>query len=235
MENTASVFRNEIKYLIDLAKANMIQSKLDKLLERDEHSTNSSYIVRSLYFDSINDIDYKTKLAGTEVRKKIRLRVYDEKAERCKLEIKQKNGDLQHKVSVWITKEDAVRLSECDYSVLTKYFDSSDSAAYIFSVMTLGCYKPVVLIEYDRIAYTYPLYNTRITIDMNVRCSESNLSLFSKMPMYFILQDNRYILEVKYNSKLMNFISDILKKYQITQCSISKYCIGRKVYTDFNF
>lgn len=87
-----------------------------------------------------------------------------------------------------------------------------------------------MLIEYDRIAYIFLLYNTRLMIDMNIRSSESNLDLFSENPMYIMVQNNVHVLEVKYNEKLTKFISDVLKQYNLTQCSVSKYCMGRKIF-----
>lgn len=230
-----SVFRNENKYLISHIDSLSIGEKLDKMLMRDSHSKTEGYIVRSLYFDSINNLDYRTKLAGTEKRKKIRIRIYSPNTTECKLELKQKDGDLQHKISVWISNDDALELSKMNYSVLIKYFCESQAATVIYTTMALGCYRPVVLVEYDRIAYTYPLYNTRITIDMNIRSSESNLDLFSQNPLYTVLMDEQNVLEIKYNQKLVRFISDILQPYHLTRCSVSKYCLGREVFAYFDF
>lgn len=235
MMETLSVFRSENKFLITKFDALSMQKKFDKLLTRDKNSGQSSYMVRSLYFDSVNNIDYMTKLAGTELRKKIRIRTYSSDAERCKLEVKQKNGELQHKVSIWITREDAEELGSCNYSVLTKYFDDMPAAIYIYSLMVRGCYRPVVLVEYDRLAYTFPLFDTRLTFDMNIRSNEGKLELFSNKPIYHVLTTDRIVLEVKYNGKLVKFISDVLKQYHLTKCAISKYCLGRKVFCDINF
>ena len=234
-ETALSVFRNEKKYLVPYRIAMLIQRKFDEILARDAHARTSGYAVRSLYFDSINNIDYRTKLAGVEKRKKIRLRLYSPSAEKCKLELKEKDGDLQHKISLWISREDAQELMKIKYSVLTKYFEESQDAIIIYTTMIMGGYRPVVMVEYDRIAYTYPLFQTRLTIDTNVQSSESNLDLFSENPLYTILMKEEAILEVKYNQKLVRFISDILRQYHLTQCSVSKYCMGRKVFFDFEF
>lgn len=103
---------------------------------------------------------------------------------------------------------------------------------YIYKTMVLRCYRPAALVEYDWIAYAYPLYDTRVTIDMNLRSSEANFNLFCEQPMYVSLISGYYVLEVKYNEKLVEFISKLLRPYQLTQISISKYCIGRKIFTD---
>ncbi len=234
-ESALSVFRNERKYLVPWGKAVSMRGKFDEILSRDRHSGTSGYVVRSLYFDSINNVDYKTKLSGVEKRKKMRIRSYPPGIGTCKLELKEKYGDRQQKISLRISKEDVERLSRLDYGVLTKYFDESQAAVKIYTEMVMGGYRPVALVEYDRVAYTYPLYNTRITLDMNLRGSEGNLDLFDEEPLYTVFMQEEMVLEVKYDQRLARFISDILKQYHLTQCSVSKYCIGRKIFCDFEF
>ena len=72
MDEVLSVNRSEYKYIVSITKMRELQSKLDVILKRDKNSQKGSYSVRSLYFDSINNIDFNTKLAGTMIRKKIR-------------------------------------------------------------------------------------------------------------------------------------------------------------------
>lgn len=235
MDEVLSVNRSEYKYIISIPKMRELQNKFNVILKRDDNSKNGSYSVRSLYFDSINNIDFNTKLAGTRVRKKIRLRVYNPNDKYCKLEMKKKNGDFSNKISVWISKSDAINLIKGKYNVLSKYFDKSNEAVEIFTVMSLGCYRPVVMVEYERIAYTYPMYNTRLTFDFNIRSSESNFNLFDKKIIYNTIINNETILEVKYNQKLMGFINEVLKPFKLTRISISKYCAGRKVFYDFDY
>lgn len=235
MAGELTVFRGEDKYLLSYTQAASLQAKLDRLLHRDAHAQNQGYMVRSLYFDSINDIDFSTKLAGTELRKKIRLRIYDPCDPVCKLEVKQKNGDLQHKVSLLVSKEDAQALANGDASVLTKHFSQSENAVYMYKTMMLGGYRPVALVEYDRIAYTFPQFSTRLTLDSHVRSIEGSMDLFDSHPMFVPVLDQQVILEVKYNQKLMGFISQVLRPYHLTKTSVSKYCLGRKIFYDINY
>lgn len=232
MAETLSVYRSENKYWIEKIEEARLQKQLDQILQRDNHSKEHSYIVRSLYFDSLDETDYLEKLAGVEIRKKIRIRTYDPNASRCKLEVKKKFGNLQNKISLWITKEDAISLTKGEYDVLIKYFDNNPEAVEIYSLMRLGLYRPCVLIEYDRIAYTYPRYRTRITFDQKIRATESCLDLFAQNPMYHDVVGAGTVLEVKYDGKLMRFISQILKTYNITQTAISKYVMSRQLLTN---
>ena len=81
-------FRHEIKYIISYSEFLYLRKKLDDLLEIDRNQL--GYMIRSMYFDSINDDDYYEKLSGEVNRKKIRLRIYDKEGGLVKLEIKQK-------------------------------------------------------------------------------------------------------------------------------------------------
>lgn len=229
--NEISINRHEFKYVLDYSSYFSICSKLSKLLKKDSHG-NGKYRVRSLYFDSINNIDYNTKMSGDFDRKKIRLRIYDSKDMKVKLEMKIKKDDYMRKISLIISREDAYKLINLDYSVLLKYF-SYDSAPIIYKTMILGSYRPVSMVEYDRVAFLYERYNTRITFDMNIKSSECNFNLFDKNPVYQDIISNKVILEVKYNEKLMKFIKDILVPYNLNRVAVSKYCMGRKYFYNY--
>ena len=227
--------RKEIKYIVPLGKALAIREQLDRLLQRDEHCADGPYLVRSLYFDSANQIDFAEKLAGVINRKKVRLRIYDKEASLCKLEIKQKTDDRQQKLSLIISASDAAEISHGNITVLKKYFDTSATSLKAYGIMAQGLYRPVAQIAYDRLAYKYPMYDTRITLDMNVRSSESNLDLFSPDVCYTPIMREDAVLEVKYSGKLMGFLSALFAQFYLTQGTFSKYCAGRPIFYDFNY
>lgn len=227
--------RKEIKYVVPLGKAFAIREQLDRLLQRDEHCLDGSYLVRSLYFDSVNQIDFSEKLAGVLDRKKVRLRIYDGDSSLCKLEIKQKTDDRQQKLSLIVSPSDAAELSHGNIKVLKNYFDTSKISLKAYGIMLQGQYRPVVQIAYDRFAYKYPMYDTRITLDMNIRTTESNLDIFSPDVHYTPIMDGNAVLEVKYSGKLMGFLSVLFAQFHLTQGAYSKYCAGRPIYYDFNY
>lgn len=164
-----SLLRKEIKYVILLSKALTIKNYLDGVFVRDNHCADDAYLVRSLYFDSVNNIDFSDKLAGINARKKFRIRIYDGNDSLCKLELKQKQGEWQRKQSCIILADDVEKISKGNYSVLKKYFDNSETALKVYTIMAQGGYAPVALIEYDRWAYKYFMYDTRVTLDFNIR------------------------------------------------------------------
>lgn len=230
-----SSFRKEIKYVIPVAQIPDIKRCLENLLQRDSYCKGDSYSVRSLYFESVNNIDFAQKLAGIDVRKKVRMRTYNGNASLCKLELKKKMGDWQHKQSLILSREDAEALSVGCYEVLAKYFQDSETGVSAYNILKLGGYRPVVMIEYDRLAYQYPLYDIRVTLDMNVRSSEANLDIFSPKINYTPIMYEEAVLEIKYSGKCMGFLRDALSRFNLTQSSYSKYCSGRMNYYDFNY
>lgn len=227
--------RKEIKYIIPLQKALFIKGYLDRILMKDSNCTDGAYSVRSLYLDSVNNIDFSEKLAGISARKKVRIRIYNGDMSSCKLEIKEKKGDWQYKKSIMITESDVKEISRGNYIVLKKYFHNTKSGINLYRIMEQGSYMPVVLIEYTRLAYQYPICDTRITLDMNIRSTESNLDIFSSQINYTPILYEYAVLEIKYSGKLMGFLSDMLAQFNLVQSAYSKYCSGRKVYYEFNY
>ncbi|MDD3205105.1 MAG: polyphosphate polymerase domain-containing protein [Lachnospiraceae bacterium] len=227
MQEALTVYRNERKYELSHVDSLRLQEEMQILLEPDIFSKEGSYCVRSLYFDTLNNKDYKEKEDGVQYRQKIRLRIYDTKDERTKFELKAKNGNYQHKTSLLVSREDAKLLQEGDYGILLDY--DSETALRLYSELTLGCYRPVALIEYDRRAFIYPENNTRITFDTKIRCSEMDLDIFNEQVAWIPVGVENAILEVKYDDRLYKPISMILQKYHLNNISYSKYGNGRPI------
>lgn len=222
-----SVLRTEEKYLLSYPQALKLQHKLCHLLPVDAFGGERGYRVRSLYFDSFHNTDYHDKSAGTYYRKKVRLRIYDERQTDAKLELKEKHGALQHKISVTISRQDAEQLCQGDYHVLLAY--QTPDAMRLYTIMALDLYRPAAIIEYDRMAFTYDLFSTRITLDSNVRSSELLLNLYQPVLPWDYVVNQSVILEVKYNQLLPGFLSDVLDHEDLNKLSVGKYALGRRI------
>ena len=222
-----SVARREIKYLLDLRCAENLRSELLKLLAIDSNGSESGYIVRSLYFDTIYDNDYYDKIDGLETRRKIRLRIYTPEDKTAKLEVKEKVGDNQWKRSATISREDVQLVISGRYSELFGKYDSP-FLQMLFYKMETECYRPKTIIEYNRLAFMNQANETRITFDSSLRATESNFDLFSaQLPLYPILYP--VVLEVKYRHFLLSYIKHALDMADQAPISISKYCLGRQI------
>ena len=216
-------FRHEYKYVIPYEEMLLLRNKLNKLLDIDR--SYDGYMIRSLYFDSIDDIDYYDKLNGEINRKKIRLRIYEPSGDLVKLELKAKYDYHQLKESLIINKDDALELIKGNYNILLNY--KEELAIRIYTILMTGYYKPKVIIEYQRIAYMGKT-TTRITFDFEIKSSNNVEDFFNKDVNYIENIDKKdVVLEVKFDRFLEPYISTILDKYISRNQSVSKYMMGR--------
>lgn len=222
---TLKTFRHEYKYVIPYEEMLSLRMKFNELLDIDR--SYEGYMIRSLYFDSVNDNDYYDKLGGELSRKKIRLRIYDPNSDLVKLELKAKHDYHQLKESLIINKSDAKELINGKYEVLLNYKD--DLAKRLYVIMTEGYYRPKVIIEYQRIAYMTKT-TTRITFDFDIKKSNDYESFFKEDINYLKTTDGKdIVLEVKFDRFLEPYVSKFLEKYMSRGQSVSKYVMGRNV------
>ena len=194
---------------------------------QDEHNGALGYKIRSLYFDTEYDEDFYGKLEGLELRRKIRLRIYDPKDKTAKLEMKQKQGVYQLKRSLSISRDDAMRLTEGDYSPLLKY--SEPFAAECYALMRMQNYRPKTIVEYNRKAFIAKENKIRITFDSNIIATETDMNLFSDtLNMYSVMDKFGVVLEVKFNGFLLGYIKDMLAVTNKSETSVSKYMLARQ-------
>ena len=217
-------FRHEYKYVIPYGDMLELRNKLDEVLTLDQ---GGPYFVRSLYFDSPDDIDYFDKQGGEMIRKKLRLRIYDINSDLAKIEIKGKYDYHQLKESLVVNKKTAQKIIDGDYDDLLLM--DNDLAKRIHVFLEEG-YRPKVIIEYDRIAYITTT-TTRITFDYNIKKSNDFDHFYTNDINYIELTNpNDVVLEVKFDRFLEPYISKILEKYTSRYQSVSKYVMGRNEY-----
>jgi len=228
------VLRQEKKYLINIEQYYHLSRRFAKLLREDSNSSGDGYLIRSLYFDSIDDDDYEEKIDGVDLRKKIRLRNYGIDATSAKLEMKQKQGILQKKRSLSLDKEQSLRLINCDYSVLLE--SDSDFAGECFGIMHMHCYRPKAVVSYTRKVFVANENEIRITFDHHIKGSETSFNIFSNdMVENVIFDPYLVVMEVKFNGFLLSYIKDIINEVNSSELAVSKYCLGRAIGRDYIF
>ncbi|MEG0856013.1 MAG: polyphosphate polymerase domain-containing protein [Terrisporobacter sp.] len=226
------VNRRELKYPIGDMDYFKVNELFKEVLTPDPNNKEYGYTIRSLYFDGLNNDDYHSKMDGEEIRKKIRLRIYDTKTDKVKLEIKRKINISQIKETTIISRADAIKLIDKDYSVLLKYDNKTAHSAY--NIMTIGQYSPVVLVDYNRRAYMHNENNIRVTLDSDIKSNEFNFDMFSDDVMMTPIVDYyNAILEVKFDGELFCWISEVLVGLDTTNQSLSKYCSSRRFYENY--
>lgn len=222
------VLRQEKKYLIDMVLARKLGAYLAATMTEDAHSGAEGYRVRSLYFDTLNDSNFGDKIDGLELRRKIRLRVYDPAGDFAMLEMKQKSGALQKKRSLRMERENAQRLLRGDCLPLLGY--KEDFAAELYALMCGLCYRPKAVVEYRRRAFVAKENKVRITIDSHIIATEACFDIFSEnLIQYPVLDPYNAVLEVKFNGFLPSYVKELASAANCSEISVSKYCLARSV------
>lgn len=221
------VFREEKKFLISVDEYLKKSHTLEQIMLQDSHNGLHGYRIRSLYFDTPFDTDFFEKQAGVELRRKIRLRIYDPGADFAMLEMKQKQGAYQMKRSLRIEREAAEDMIRGNYSVLLKCPDSF--AGEIYAFMQTKCYRPKVVIEYHRKAFIAKENKIRITFDHKIEATECSFDLFCpKLNMNPVLDPCQAVLEVKYNGFLLGYLRELINSTDKSELSVSKYYLARQ-------
>ena len=227
------VYRQEKKYLMTLVDMARLSARLEPVMLQDAHNGALGYSIRSLYFDTLNEGDYQDKLDGLELRRKLRLRIYDPAADFAMLEMKQKQGSYQKKRSLRISRQDAVALASGAYHCLLRYPDPF--AAECYGLMHLRCYRPKTIVEYRRRAYIARENKIRVTFDHEIRATEASFELFSpRLNLYPVLDPFQVVLEVKYNGFLLSYLKNLVSGANRSELSVSKYCLARSAGLKFS-
>lgn len=222
------VLRQEKKFLIGLSDYYRYSWNLAKLMIEDPHNLGDGYSIRSLYFDSLDDRDFQEKLDGVELRRKIRLRCYSPDSDFALLEIKQKEGTMQKKRSLRLSRGVAARLTQGDYSGLLTC--PEPLARELYAVMNIHGYRPCAVVEYRRRAFIAKENKIRVTFDHHIVATESHFDIFDRALAQYPVQDTSLVvLEVKYNGFLLSYIKDMLRECSTGEISVSKYCLSRTV------
>lgn len=223
-----ALIRYELKYFISYVDYVKIKDILSKFLKSDIHTKNDGgYWIRSLYFDTPDDHEYVEKIIGVEMRKKIRLRLYDTSTERVKLEIKNKYNDYMKKETTVVTREEACRLIKGDKSFLLESNNSILNRVYYF--MSEKYYLPVIIVDYMRDAFIGDFNNIRITFDRDICACATDFNMFKNdLHLYPVFDNTTIVMEVKYNLFLPTWLRSVLSCIQTRNSAISKYCFSRE-------
>ncbi len=226
MAEILDVMRREQKYELSLAEMYSMTARLSKILTGDKHNYQGGYMVRSLYFDTVNDDDFYDKLDGLEIRRKIRLRIYDTKASTAKLELKEKTGNNQRKRSLTLNRDEAMQVVSGNYDVLLDKKD--DFADELYCRMKQYAYRPKCIVQYFRTAYAEKVNDTRITFDRDLRANVADLNVFSEdLRLYPVGLTLNCTMEVKFNNFLLSYVKDAVSLADKAQLSASKYGMAR--------
>lgn len=221
------MYRNELKYICSRAQVEILKIRLKAITIPDIHSnSNGMYNVRSMYFDDLDNSSFYENENGNDPREKYRIRIYSG-SKKINLELKSKFKTK--------TKKQVVQIGMDDYSLLSasKPVQMNEEKPHLLRKLSTEIqnkqFRPVVIVDYNRVAYTYKVGNIRITFDTNISSSNAYDKFFEKnIPKRSILPNNYCILEVKYNNFIPDFIKYTLQTDNLISTSFSKFYLCRK-------
>jgi len=222
-------YRNEIKFVINKDSAEILKNKLSLLMDIDANSTSedNSYFIRSLYFDDTYSNAYYEKIDGVEYRKKYRIRLYNNDTSFIRLECKYKHENKTSKDQILIDK------NICDKIINGNVEDIDISKDNLLTKFIIDYrsrnLKPCIIVDYKRLAYTYPVSDVRVTFDSKIRSGRYNYNLYDNDDTYKVIDDNEVVLEVKFNEILPEQIAIVLSTVPMVRQAFSKFAVCRSI------
>ncbi len=223
------VYRNEWKYCCGMNELQVIGSRLDAVMDRDEYGgADGRYCIHSLYFDDYKDTGARANDLGLSERVKYRVRYYNDRSDRMRLERKEKADGRCHKESCPITAEELAMIMEGRAGEVFWRTDEPLLRRFCVRCMT-GLLAPKAMIDFERRAYVEKITNIRITIDQNISAADDFEHFTDGNYLRYPLQEaGQHVLEVKFDHILPSYIKHIVTEHHLIQSSFSKYSLGRK-------
>ena len=238
-------YRHELKYKISYPDYLAMRSRLRPVMKADPHaSAGGRYLVRSVYFDNLNDKALREKIDGVAKREKFRIRYYNDDLSYIVLEKKMKIGSLCLKCSAPITEEECRKILSGGRSSVTDGGRGSlrngdlsfmkehpqELVRELYAKMTYQQLRPRVLVSYTREPFIYPAGNVRVTFDSDIRTSLFHQEFLTKEAAGISATDEPQdvYLEVKFDAFLPEVVQDLIRVKGIRQHAFSKYSASRR-------
>jgi hypothetical protein len=220
--------RRELKYRIDPLQRAVLRKKLAIVLKPDAHAgPDGKYHIRNLYFDDFRNTALNEKISGVMNRKKYRIRIYNCSDAIIKFECKRKRNQFILKESAFLQREEAEKIICGDVDFLA---DSSNGLLKTFYLeYRRNLMRPVVIVDYYREAFIYPVGNVRVTFDTQLHTGLGSTTCFfdPKTPTIAADSEPGDILEVKFNGILPQHIRGLLPSTIRPASAIGKFAICR--------
>ena len=214
--------------MIDAKQESLLLIKASCVLSRDPHvREDGTYLIRSLYFDDINDTCLAENLSGSDPRSKFRIRYYNFDTDRIVLEKKNKSHGMCLKDSCNLTKEECYILMHGGFPAILD--DMPDTKKKLLAELEIRGLFPKTIVTYERVPFVYSGGNVRVTFDRKITSSEDiDLFLTGNYKQRPVLPCGHCILEVKWDEVMPQHIKDTLRIERLEWTAFSKYFMCRK-------
>lgn len=211
--------RFEKKYMLTRQTYNLLLEAIEPYMCMDSYG---KHTIGNIYYDTNTYELIRQSIEKPTYKEKLRLRSYGipTKEEKVYLELKKKYKGIVYKRRVALTLEEA----EAYLNEGIRPKKESQILKEIDYFISFYKVKPKVYLAYDRMAYfgrEDP--NVRITFDHNIRSREYDLSLGKGDRGIPLLDDCKYLMEIKVAGAMPMWLSEILSELEIYPSSFSKY------------
>ena len=214
-------YRHEWKHEISFSDLLAIRQRLRAVAESDPHAEGGKYLIRSLYFDNLDDKALREKIDGVNLREKFRIRFYNGDPSIIHLEKKSKRSGLGAKYSAELTKGEAQKIvdGELDWMM------SSGRALVqeLYCKMRCQGLRPKTIVDYTREPFIYRPGNVRVTLDYDIRTGLSCTDFLNPDCVMIPAGDAPILLEVKWDAFLPSVIRDAVQTPGRRVEAFSKY------------
>ena len=207
--------RIEKKYELTTNEYIYIKNKIKEKMLEDEHGKST---ILNIYFDTKNYDLIRHSISKPVYKDKIRLRSYNTPNENSNvfLEIKRKYEGVVSKRRI------NMKLKDFNNFLNVKQNDQvKKELLYYFDLYNL---EPKMFLSYDRVAYFMKEdRNFRLTFDNNIIARNYDLNLESGVYGDYILDTDKYMMEVKTTGAIPMWFVKILNELNLRPCNFSKY------------
>lgn len=219
------IYRHEVKHIINRSDAIAIRNNMTAVASSDRHvQEDGTYLIRSLYFDDLNDTALWEKLDGVNERRKFRIRYYNNDLSFIMLECKMKRDNVGVKLQERLTQEELRKIMDGDLAWMVS--SGRPLLVTLYVVMKTKGLRPRCVVEYKRIPFIYGPGNVRVTIDWNVRTGPP-AQFMDPDGLTLPVDGDPMILEVKWDDYLPSVIRRAVALKGRRQGSFSKYAACR--------
>lgn len=216
--------RYEAKYLVPREVRTALRCDLAAMLRPDPNAAHSpdGYRVESLYFDTPRRANYTEKLDGIAVRRKFRIRQYDDDSSTRNLEVKERIADRQRKART------ALSANEYRSIVSGGTLYTTDYASRSFTVTrAMSALRPWLLLRYQRMAFNANARDdVRVTIDGRLEARAAHAFERPISAYVPVIAPGHAIVEFKWSTVFPMELQSLLRKYGLRNAALSKYCLG---------
>jgi hypothetical protein len=229
--------RFEYKYILPMERLDAVRRDILPFTTLDPFASrrkDHQYTVRSIYFDTPRLNAYREKIEGVAVRRKLRIRSYNELQDGSTafLEIKRRIDQRLIKDRTAVRFEDLPTLLNARAAPEPAQFGREPaksidcSGRFLFHIIRSSMI-PVILVTYQREAYKGHLdRELRITFDKHLRylALPALLELFQDDELRS-LAPRFFIMEIKFDKGLSPWLQTVVKRHNVTRASASKYAM----------